>query len=365
MKIQSIEVLQAKSESTRGSAMLVIMLVSSFLAVAGLAMTVISSNATYRARKLAASVQALYVAEAGVVDTFAAMKTNFVHWKVNTNVSTLILGDATGTYSVVTEETASGTVIMTSVGEIHDETRETVFEVLGKAGNDENDALFGGTQAILAEQNVKLSASAMRIYGDVHANQNILEGPGNPTVDADATAGGIIQITPTGAAIEGAPARELPEFNFDSYRDLAIEGGIYYEGDQVFAGETLAPSNGIVYVNGDVTIANQSYLYGTLVANGNIQVDNRFDQFQIISNRPALLATGHVDLDNRNNYTGIIYGGLSVESDNRKVLYGGIISHGSIDIKNRMYIHTQSDHPVWDPAAVQDDLELLAGGWLK
>jgi len=73
---------------------------------------------------------------------------------------------------------------------------------------------------------------------------------------------------------DNAPYVIFPAFDYEAYKDAAIESGDYYFGDQVFDGEVLNPGNGIVYVEGDVTFFGECYIEGGIIAN-NIAVGER------------------------------------------------------------------------------------------
>ena len=353
-------------DSRAGSTLVIVMFVAGMMVMAATFMMFVAGNASHRARRLNQDAQAQAIAEAGVADTVAAMKTNYAHWVNATNERVMTIGGREGAYKAVTSLQSNGVIVVSSQGSMDGAEIVTVVELLGTE-SEENNSLWGPDSAVLAEDDVTISTGAPRIYGDVHSNADVEKAnPAQPNVYGDITAVGTVAVTPQspGTATSGAAPRGIPEFNFESYRQLAISGGLYYEGDQVFPGRVVKPANGILYVNGDVRFARNSGIEGTIVANGNITIDNRFVQTQVIPNMPAMLATGHIDLNNRNNYEGVIYGKLSVDSWNRKLLYGGIVSHGWINIRNRMELFRQSGYPIWDPANTNDP-DVVVGGWVQ
>ncbi|MDA0321745.1 MAG: hypothetical protein O2923_03375 [Verrucomicrobia bacterium] len=348
-----------------GSAFISVMFVTFMLIAIGFVMTYVTNSASYRVRKDKLAVQSLALAESGVADMVAALGTNYYYWKTRSKTGYIVVGGNTGTYNVTCTTASNLNVVVDSTGTMRGESRTTTLELLGTA-QERNNRRWGTNFVILADEYVKLSASAMRIYADVHSNEDMLEGPGNPIVYGNLSAVGTIAVNvqPGYAGTPGAAAREIPEFDFEAYRQAAIDGGIYFPASVSLPGTTLSPPNGIVYCNGDITVNNSSGVNGCIVANGNITINNRFVQTQIVPGMPALLATGHVDLNNRNNYQGVIYARLSVESDNNKDLYGGIISDGWIDIKNRMQVYRETTNVLWSPRDVGDP-EIIVGGWLR
>lgn len=357
--------MQAARRGEEGSALITVMFVAGMMMMAGAFMVYVAGNASHRARRMKQDGQALALAEAGIAHMVANLRTNYSHWVGNTNTGAILVEGYTGTYEVVATDLGGGSLLISSEGAVGAARVTTVLEVLGTA-EDERDKMFGAGGSILADDDVTMATGAPRIYGTIHSNGDVLRSGGAmPPVFDDVSAVGVVEIVPVaGNAYPGSARRPIPEFNFEAYREMALNGGIYLEGDQELRGANLQPGNGVVYVNGNVRVRNQSFLHGTLVANGNITIDNRFVQYQVVSNMPALLATGHVDLNNRNNYTGVIYGRLSVDSWNRKYLYGGIITHGWVYIQNRMELFRQSGYPVWDPS-VTNDPGVIVGGWIQ
>jgi len=150
----------------------------------------------------------------------------------------------------------------------------------------------------------------------------------------------------------------------DPWIDLAKNGGLYYDKSQVWCKEDLNPGNGVIYVNGDVVIANRSSLHGTLVASGSIIINNRFTQTAYNPEWPALVAGVNVSLNNRNNYTGAIFAGNDIISLNKKIINGQLIALNNIYIANGAEIPAPTSAPSWDPSGVSDP-EIIVGGWLQ
>lgn len=352
-----------------GSVLLVVMIVSAVLVLAGTSMVALASNASFRMRRHMEASQALNVAEAGIADMIGRLSDNYTQWQDSTNSASF----GGGAYRVVSETTAEGNVIITSEGTVQNARRIVAVELLGTE-QDRNDMLFSLSGAILSGGDVRFSTAAFTIRGNVHSNQKVTSSNGaqNGNLYASLTNNAPATITAVetigdlqGNHVVGVEKRELPTFNFDSYRQLAQSGGIYLEGDQTLGDWNGTPGNGVVYVNGDVRIRNNSSLVGTLVANGNIVIENNFSQVSYASGMPSLLATGNVTMGNRGTLQGLVYAGVNTYIANNVDVLGGIISVGYTDVNNHTDIYHPTTMPPWDPLQPAVPPEVIVGGWLQ
>ncbi|MFU8780319.1 MAG: hypothetical protein ACNA71_04760 [Kiritimatiellia bacterium] len=357
-----------KTSACAGSVMVVVMLLCAVLMLASAAMAVLASNATFRMRRLVLSSQALHIAEAGVADMIGRLSEDYDAWRDSTTAAPF----GGGSYHVVAMSTTSDGVIIRSEGTLGSVSRVAAVELLGTDRN-RNDALFALDGAILSGGDVRFRTAAFTIRGNVHSNAKITSSNGAQngdlfaglTDDSPATITAVESIGDLqGTHVPNANARELPEFNFDSYRELAQNGGIYLEGSQTLSNWNATPGNGVVYVNGNVRISNNSSLVGTLVANGDITLENNFSQISYAAGMPALQATGNVTMANRGQISGLVYAGVNVYIANNVDVLGGIISVGFTDVANHSDIYHPSDMPDWDPLQPTVPPEVIIGGWL-
>ncbi|MGI6086859.1 MAG: hypothetical protein ACOYCD_02765 [Kiritimatiellia bacterium] len=352
-----------------GSALVIVMGISAVLLLAGIIMSAMGRQAVARSQRINTGARALAVAEAGIADMIALLSTNYIMWR-NTNHAAQF---SDGIYAVKSQTLSNGNVLLVSTGTVGAVSRSTTIELLGTY-QDWNDSLFSLDGVILSGGDVRLSTAAYEINGNVHANGSVLASGGAKNGDfisnAVVTAAGTVadlNNVPAANRIPGEPTRVLPTFNFDSYRQLAISNGLYYNNSMTFSGWHGRPSNGVVYVNGNVEIANNSSLVGTLVANGNILVRNKFTQtiFGNHTNWPSLLSTGNITLQNKESYNGIIYAALNVSIQNNITCNGGIISGGYIEIQNHGTMNQHTGYPPWDPLNPSLPPEVIVGGWLR
>ncbi len=347
----------------RGSALLIVLGLIFLMGLSTAIMAAMTGQSSYRVMKTLRSSSSLAIAEAGIADVIDIMNTNFSAG-VGISYSEDFGG---GSYSVKTStDAASGNIVISSVGTFMGETRTTCLELLG-----DQYAMWSALAsecAIIADGDVTLETAAPEIEGRVHANGDILHSRGNIQIEGDLTANGIIQITPTDGfqATPGHQKISVPSYlPFDAWRNMAQSGGLYFDGNQEWNKVTLTPGNGVVYVNGDVEINNQSSLNGTLVASGSITINNRLTQTQFTETWPSLLAGVDINLFNRNRYTGAIFAGNNIVTRNNKVINGQLIALNNVYLENRAEIPKQTDSPAWDPNGAVPDPEIVVGGWLK
>ncbi len=361
--------LRDNANSKTGSAMLIVMLICGILMLSSAAILALASNASFRMRRQLRSSQALQIAEAGIADMIGRLSEDYTIWQNNTNQSFF----AGGQYKVISKTTSGGNVIITSEGTIESVSRIASLELLG-TDQDKNNALFSMSGAILSGGDVRFRTAAFTIRGGVHSNQKVTSSNGAQNGDFFAGIGdnspGTISAVETVGNLGGnhqpnSSVRELPEFNFESYRQLAQSGGIYLEGNQDLQNWNAAPANGIVYVNGNVRIRNNSSLIGTLVANGDITLENNFSHTSFAAGMPGLLATGNVTMGNRGKIQGLVYAGINTYISNNVDVEGGIISVGYTEINNKTDIDHATSMPDWDPLQPAVPPEVIVGGWLR
>lgn len=359
--------------SKAGSVLVAVLGVSLILMLAGVTMVVLSRQSMHRIQRTAHYAQAQAVAEAGIADMIAKLGTNYTAWQ-NTNYTALFFTN--GAYYVTTELQTNGNVLITSDGIYMDASNRTIMELLGTVQTHWNE-LYDTNSAILSDGVITLATGAYDIYGNVHGNGNVSLANGD--VYGNVSAGGTVSGSSgvTGTISNGAPLSPIPPagpFNFDSYRQMATNGGAYREGNQTLSGDPIASpvpvngiSNGVLYVNGDLTIANNSSFAGTIVVNGNVTIVNHFTQtdFPGTSNMPSVLSTGTITIQNHTTLSGVVYATGNVILQNNTTIYGGVISGGYTDIRNSIEIHPGTGYPAWDPLNPEVPPEVIVGGWLK
>lgn len=358
-------------QKKEGSAILIVMCIASILLISGIALSFMAANASHMSRKINNQARALAVAEAGIADMINKMTTNYSGWRdLMTNTDSY--GEGSYTASTLTD-TNTGHVIVTSVGTLGNDVRTTVIELLGTIWDLYN-ATFDIADAIISGGDIILKSSAITINGGIHSNGSIIKEAGNPTINGDVSAVGGSEVTASGTNNTTTNASPLivPDYrDFDdgdpNWLGLAQSNGLYYATGQAFGSVDLVPSNGVIYVNGDVTFGNNSSYVGTLVSAGSITVNNRLSHTAYNTNWPAMLALVDISLNNLNTYWGVIWAANNINMDNRRTVNGTIIAYsGTVTIDNRMTLEPLPWYPAWDPADTnKDPPEVVIGGWLR
>ena len=359
-------------EDQEGAAILIVMCVAAILLIAMMALSFLAGNASHMSRKLYSQGQSLEIAEAGIADMIYKMTTNYNMWRDGmTNEDTL--GD--GSYVASTEtDTNTGHVLITSVGTVGSESTETVIELLGTIWDLYN-SVWSEFDAIITGGNITFKSAAITINGALHANGNITKTTASdPTINGDVSASGTSDVTASGTnttttsdtTVTVPSYLEFDEGNPNWY-DLAQSNGLYYGSSQDFPAMTsLTPSNGVIYVNGNITFGGNSSFVGTLVASGSITVNNRLTHTPFNTNWPAMLAEIDINLWSLNSYYGVIWAGNNIDIHNNRTITGTIIAMNNLTIANRVNLDPLPYFPAWDPADTnKDPPEVVIGGWLK
>ncbi|MFH1970067.1 MAG: hypothetical protein ABIJ53_07080 [Verrucomicrobiota bacterium] len=357
---QNIKKPRAPHDGRAGSALVAVLGVSLILMLAGVTMVVLSRQSMHRIQRTVHYAQAQAVAEAGIADMTAKLGTDYTAWQ-NTNYTAPFFTNG-AYYVVTTQPQTNGNVLITSDGIYMGVSNRTIMELLGTV-EDYNNLLYNTNAAIMSGGPFTLSSGAATLHGDVAANGSVTYGGGASSNQIDGYVSNNI-----------IPPLVLPTFNFDSYRQMATNGGTYYPTNVTLSGTPIAsPTNGILYVNGDLTIKHNSSFIGTIVVNGDIDINNNFTQTNapscydpVSSNMPSLLSTGNITLGNNGTYYGVMYGTVKFEANNNITIYGGVINLGVTEIKNKITIYPSGGYPVWDPKNPYETPSApIPGGWLK
>jgi hypothetical protein len=274
----------------------------------------------------------------------------------------------TGSY-IVTATARPGAIVIESTGTAGIIQQTTVLEILGDADNSYRTLLLGDF-AIVCGGDATIDTGAVTIAGNVHANGNILHTHGNTRIDGNLTAVGIVNIPAQAGytVLDGVALVDLPNFlPFDTWYHMATNDGTYYGSSQVFDNQNRIdqPANGVVYVDGDVEIANKSSIVGTLVATGSITVNNHFDHTAYSNSWPAMMAGVNIELFNHNDYEGIIFAGNNISTRNNKDIKGILIALNNINVENHCVIVPPSVLCDWNPGGEQEDIPVVVGGWVR
>lgn len=352
----------------RGSAFIIVMVLTGILMIAGISLTYLTSNAAFLSRKINTGARCLAIAEAGVADMLVKLTTNYTYWSNNrTNSESYEDGSF---YVTNWADTNTGHVLITSTGTIGRDSRITVLELLGNLW-EAYDRAIGVDGAIMCGGTLSLDSSALTINGDIICNSSITNKSGNPDINGVAYAAGSISgVAADGGNNPDSPPVPIPSyFPLSTWEDIAATNGQCYGAvgsTQAFSGAYVA-TGGVFYVRGSATFNNGSSVSGTIVVAANLTIQQTFNQWRSNTNFPGIVVGGNIWEDNRNNYDGTIWAGGNIEINNRRNFYNcSIIALGSVDVKNRGTVTPPGETQAWAPGDTnQGSPTLSLGGWLR
>ena len=274
-----IEIFKNQGKGEQGVVLVIVLSFVMLMVLSTVAFTAILKRDIDLIGRAKFSEQAKNVAEAGVNHAIAKLIADGFDSRTNFNDSLDI-----GTYSV-TYSSSGDRVLVTSVGTVLGVSRTVSAELENRFPTALLKMFAGGND-------VKARASSdsanVSITGDIHANNDVelrAVGDGTVSITGSAAAVGIVQegsqhnaddslddnvsingsFNDTATVTEGADRIKYPTFEYDQYKQEAIDGGDYYSGNTTFNNQTLSPSSGVIYVDGNVTISGTCTLNGGLV----------------------------------------------------------------------------------------------------
>jgi hypothetical protein len=278
-----MEMLKNVRQKQSGTVLLIVLIFIGLIAVNTVFLSTILQRDISLIKRIKDIGQARYMAEAGIHEALARVKSN--GFASRSNFSGTM---DTGSYNVTYSE-AGGRYLTTSVGtvsglsktvsaELYDNT-PTALNYFSAAGNDvQINSLIASARIvgdIHANNDVYLKSGPLiawlRITGQVSASGIVKEGTRYDQGSSDLWDNHVVingDADDTATVFESADRVTFPTFDFTEYQNLADDSGDYYDTDQVFNGASLSPSNGIVFVAGDAEFR------GNCIVNGGIVADN-------------------------------------------------------------------------------------------
>jgi len=348
----------------KGSTLVIVMLMSFILGVVMTSMVFMTSNLARFNRRIYDRVAAAAISEAGIAETLSQMGQHGMY-----NVTNPVYAKfANGDFLVYQTLYTNGHILLRSKGSYRTAQITTALEVLGDLWS-LYDKILGVDGTIISGGNIVLDSSAINIKGTIHANGNIINLQGNPNIDGSITSSGKIlgDINCTGSQQDNVMPVTVPTYKpFTAWENLAKTNGIYYPNGLILNGSDLYPSNGIIYVNGNVVIQNNSSVHGTIIASGTITIENNFKQTSFNTNWPALLAGVDINLYNRNDLYGVFFACGNITSVNKKNITGCLIAGGNVSIKNNFDMEPLYHDVQWSPLDTNQNPSIpIVGGWLE
>jgi cytoskeletal protein CcmA (bactofilin family) len=313
-----------------------VMIVITVIGMLVVAMVYSSSVRALRARQLGNKTRAIAIAEAGVAQTYSVLATN---WGLRYNNSVFPPSNyGGGTYDVTVQVPAgnSNQAILVSTGFYSTVSASVMADLYnygatnggGGGGGGSGQGAYG--YAIVSGGTMTWSGSGDVVLGPgakIHSNDRFkmtgsggVEGnisstvkiwltgsshiTGNAAAPVFDTSGSCI----TGSKTTGSVAAvAIPNIDLTPYYNAALASGQVYNGNQHFSSGNVAPSGGIMWVNGNLRISSSGQMIGCFIATGNIDITGSGDQIKV-ANYPAFVSRdGDVDLAGSGQTHGLIY----------------------------------------------------------
>ncbi|GEM_PF-1108536 len=322
----------------------------------------ITSQDMHFVRRLEKSAQAQSLAEAGLARAFAGLRNT---WATTGTYGPTALDNGSFTATV---STTGGRTLVTSVGTVQGVSRTVKAEVTAPGISALSYVFAGGGDV---EIDSGTASSPGSITGDLYAGGELeLDGPttgGSLAVTGDIDSVGDIDVG-TNATVSGTQTQPFtssvtfPTVSFAYYQaigqaNLTGLNVTYVDGDITYTTASpipSAPTGGVIYVNGNITIRGTQNTTACLVASGNILVDSSGSAYPYVTitaptqsgtvKYPAILAGGNITYTTTGNASpdayltinGLVYaqGNFNVNTGNHAsmTVTGQILARGEIDI---------------------------------
>ncbi len=203
-----------------------------------------------------------------------------------------------------------------------------------------------------ASGNIHLNNADGNAMGDLYASGNIEQGS---------------EFFVTGD-VDQQGSLEIPEMDWDYYKQKAQELGTYVDNNTTFSSGTYGSEgegNGIFYyVTGNVTINKNVTIYGTIIAEGNIKRSGNanniafhtqpldIDNDTAAEDMPVLATKGNLEFNNTDGLTmnGLVYtlGNILLNNITDLTFNGAMMADGNMNINNADEINLNYDSSFFD-----------------
>jgi len=287
--------MKTTAHQNRGFAVLSVLFIITAISLMLGMLTQIGGQRAFTARRLANQVKALAYAEAGIDYAYSILSLDFDQ-RNNSDLSTET-GYAEGSYALTLTPVSNKYVIVTSIGKCGDAVR--IAEILV---DDENSG-SGGSTAPVDYSSMEgfnyavLSGGTFNFGGSGHVSGLKMHSNSDITIrgsaDSDLDISSSTKITTSKVTIDGSltapdvkthnhaniiegstetsvPPIGIPDIDLTPYRNWAKKNGEVHNGFSTSISYT--PVGGVLWVNGDVTIASHAVINGSIIATGNIYI---------------------------------------------------------------------------------------------
>lgn len=324
-----------------------------------LGITIIASSAlsfmllkdAFTVKRLKASTEAYYLAEAGIEEAIQILWDN----TFDTSQFPKVRNMGGGTINIAAPNTSKwasdNILLMTSTGTVRGITRTLKIEVKANIPPSFNYVMLSNGKIFVTQGSVVNCGTSIGVHSNSSAQGGFFATSAVDVVGilydcyiyGNASAVGKVRERYhghiTGSKTNRAPSVSLPSFDatfFNYYIQKAIASGDVYtpgSGTQRF-NTNLNPANGVIYVNGNVSLEGNITINGCIIATGDIDI-NFITDGTVIQNQfggfPALMSRGGaIRIWDPTTLNGLVYAAGNIATVSILPVYGNITINGTI-----------------------------------
>lgn len=333
-----MKIFNRPGSSKRGSAIVTVMIVITVAGTLVATMAYSSSVRAMRAAQLADKIKATAIAEAGVAEAYSRIAVN---WSLRENPYAFPKTNyGGGTYDCTVTPVGSNVAVISCTGVYHSVAaaviadcrnygpRGTIDDAADDPGNTLDafdfavvtggDGQWGGGGSISISNGTVHANGSFNMNGGGVVNGNVesstgINGVGSVTINGETDApsyGGKFPANINGDVdVTNVPLVTIPDMDLTPYFNQAAQGIVpgVYNGDRLWTTPPPKPSNGIIWVNGNVKVTGSAD-WGdiTIIATGNI--DWQGGSLKNYSTYPALVSRdGNISVTANQTVEGLIF----------------------------------------------------------
>jgi hypothetical protein len=340
-----------KIMNKRGVAFLTTIILLGIAVIASAALFFMLLKDAFTVKRLKASTEAYYLAEAGIEEAIQILWDNSFDTSQFPKVRSMGGGTINIAAPNISKWVSDNILLITSTGTVGGITRTMKIEVKANIPPSFNYVVLSNGKILVTQGSIVNCGTSTGVHSNSPAQGGFF---GTCAVDVvgilydcyvygNASAVGKVRERfhghITGTKTSDAPSVSLPSFDaafFDYYISKASASGDVYtppSGTQRFT-TNLNPVNGVIYVNGNVRLEGDLTINGCIIATGSIDVNfitdgtviqNQFDGF------PALMSRGGaIRIWDPTTLNGLVYAAGNITTVSILPAYGDININGTI-----------------------------------
>lgn len=355
-----------------GSVLLIILVFAFVVSMAVLTVFVVSRQSSGSVNAISDQMRAKVIAEAGANAAYSVLTTNF---GARTNEAAFpVTSFGGGVYDVSVQSIGTDQAVICSTGRYGNAVARTVLDIknhpknLSGSTNGTAQGAFGYA-VVSGDQMTWTGTGIMRIEGKVHANggfkmtgSDVMTGTtcrvsssveiwsvGDTMIYGDASApvwkgkspSNIVGTVTTGPV----PLVQIPDIDLTPYYNHALANGQVYNGNWHFTGVSdLAPTGGIMWVNGNLKWSGSGRLVGCFIATGDVNLSGSGDHVKVAAYPAVVSRDGNINISGSGKFNGLLYARIgSFDKSGSGDVRGSIICGGSFSKSGSWQLLTYED----------------------